>query len=254
MANPTHAEYSDKSLHYRDCLHSESYIVGLITSYLMRMLDTYRPRVDNPRVLDIGCGTQPLRAFLENRGWLYSGLDVEQRALNVKYICSLESPFPDDLKKSPYDLVICSEVLEHVADWRQSFRNLADSTKPGGRLLLTVPFIYQLHEQPYDFWRPTIYAIRKYASEAGFDLVDESMLGCGWDIFSTLLCACSHPVYIGKRRGAWRIGSLLNYLIKVFERRVIPFLRRRFHLELKGYYMVNGFVFCMPDKQLAASQ
>ena len=40
--------------------------------------------------------------------------------------------------------------------------NVAALLAPGGRVLLTVPHVYRLHEEPYDFWRPTLHAIHYF--------------------------------------------------------------------------------------------
>jgi SAM-dependent methyltransferase len=57
------------------------------------------------------------------------------------------------------DAVICSEVLEHVPNFAQAVAELGRVVKPGGRLVLTMPFFYPLHgidKQSYsDFWRVT---------------------------------------------------------------------------------------------------
>lgn len=232
---------------YRTYQVSEASVVRLITSYLMNVLSVYRPDVKCNRVLDVGCGKQPLRAMLEKDGWKYKGLDIEQRGCAVDFLCSLDEPFPVNILDEPFDLVLCIEVLEHISNWKQAFSNLAKSTKAGGLLVITAPFIFQLHEEPHDYWRPTVHAIRKYADSAGFSLVDAKMLGNGWDILETLLYSCIKcPLYLGRCRGGWRMSRPLHAFLKLVLHRVIPFLRRRFDLQLQGYYMTNGFIFTKP--------
>jgi hypothetical protein len=43
--------------------------------------------------------------------------------------------------------------------------------EPGGKLLLNVPFYYYLHEEPYDYYRYTKYALRRFAETSGFEII-----------------------------------------------------------------------------------
>jgi len=69
-------------------------------------------------------------------------------------------PFRD----ASFDVVVCSEVLEHVWDTTTAFVELKRVTRPGGWILVTVPFVYPLHEEPYDFVRLTPYSIQRHAA------------------------------------------------------------------------------------------
>jgi hypothetical protein len=53
-------------------------------------------------------------------------------------------------------------VLEHVADWDSSFRNLSALVAPTGVVIVTVPFIFPLHMEPVDFLRGTPYVIEQW--------------------------------------------------------------------------------------------
>ena len=54
-----------------------------------------------------------------------------------------------------YDVIVCTQVLEHVANPFLAAAELARILKPGGRLLLTVPAAYPYHAVPRDYWRFT---------------------------------------------------------------------------------------------------
>ncbi|NQU10570.1 methyltransferase domain-containing protein [bacterium] len=56
------------------------------------------------------------------------------------------------------DGILCSEVLEHVADYRVAIAEIARVLRPGGRVLITCPFLYPLHG-PADYWRFTPQAL-----------------------------------------------------------------------------------------------
>lgn len=140
------------------------------------------------RVLDVGCGDQPLRALLESVGMKYDSLDLAQnRAGTVGHLGPLALPLPDSLSGVHYDLLICTEVMEHIADWSSAWAAFAQLLAPGGRAVITVPFVYPLHEEPFDFWRPTSHALRHFASANGLRVLEERSVGDGGDVLGTLL-------------------------------------------------------------------
>ena len=52
---------------------------------------------------------------------------------------------------------------------------------------MTCPMFYPLHEEPYDFWRPTLHALDYFARRAGLRVVERQGAGDAWDILGTLL-------------------------------------------------------------------
>jgi len=139
-----------------------------------------------PRVLDAGCGAQPCRARVEKTGASYYSLDVcAQSGVKVDFIAPIdEKRLPESIYQSgPYDLILCSDVLEHVAEWDNLFANFYHSLAPSGHIILTSPHFFPLHEEPYDFWRPTPYSIRYLAQKHGFAIETEAPLGTGVGCF-----------------------------------------------------------------------
>ncbi len=58
-------------------------------------------------------------------------------------IACIDEPLPAELlNQGPFQFVLCTEVLEHVADWPMAFKNLASLMSSGGHLLITCPFFY----------------------------------------------------------------------------------------------------------------
>jgi hypothetical protein len=80
--------------------------------------------------------------------------------------------------------------MEHVADWEKAFKNLAMLMERGGRLLITCPHFYVLHEEPYDFWRPTLHALKYFGSRIGLRMLHQEAAGDAWDVLGTLLADC----------------------------------------------------------------
>src|SRR6185369_240008 len=93
------------------------------------------------RALDAGCGMQPFRPIIEAGGYRYSGLDVVQNRLGtVDLLGALDGVFPNQrFGEEPFDFILCTEVLEHVAGWDMAFKNIANSLASHGRILITCP-------------------------------------------------------------------------------------------------------------------
>ena len=67
-----------------------------------------------------------------------------------------------------YDLVLCSQVLEHIPEPVIVLKEIRRVLKPDGQAWLSAPLFYEEHETPYDFHRYTQFAWRRMAAEAGF--------------------------------------------------------------------------------------
>lgn len=125
--------------------------------------------------IDVGCGAMPYRTDLEAAGTSYAALDIEPRAAHLDYQCSVTdmAPVPD----AGFDTALCAEVLEHVAEPQRAVAELARILSVGGRLIVTVPFLARLHEEPHDFQRFTEHGLRRLLGEAGLDVVEIERTG-----------------------------------------------------------------------------
>ncbi len=155
-------------------------------------MNTRVPWAREGKVLDIGCGRQPFRKMLESFGFQYIGLDArEGPGVVADFVAVIDEPLPDSVRQEgPFSFVICTEVLEHVANWSQAFQNIAVLARPGTKVLITCPHFYQLHEEPYDFWRPTLHALHYFAERSGMRVVLERKAGDAWDVLGTVLVNC----------------------------------------------------------------
>lgn len=168
----------------------ESFIVPLLYGEIISQLEGIADQSGRDRVLDVGCGSQPFRRDLESRGYEYVGTDAQDPLGIVDYVAEIDRDLPPALiARGPFDLILCTEVLEHVADWQSAFTNLSACLAPGGRVIITCPFFYVVHEAPYDFWRPTLFALRSFATRAGLQEVEMKAVGTSWDVLGTLLGA-----------------------------------------------------------------
>lgn len=205
----------------------EEFIVPLLRQQIQDALAAYAvPAPPQGRALDVGCGGQPFRASLESIGYSYIGLDAQQNPENtVDVVSAIDEPLSMALTKhGPFHFLLCTEVMEHVADWDAAFKNLASLMTQGGRLLITCPQFYELHEEPYDFWRPTLHALNFYASRVGLKTLQQVAAGDAWDVLGTLLPSCQ-PYPVSNRlldRGATKLVAYSQRLLfKLLRHRLI---------------------------------
>jgi 2-polyprenyl-3-methyl-5-hydroxy-6-metoxy-1,4-benzoquinol methylase len=178
---------------YKPQISQEQFIVPLLKEHIDHVLNTYAsPAPVEGRALDVGCGRQPFRQELENLGYAYYSMDVTQNPEEtVDFLCELDKPLPAKLTSDrPFNFIFCTEVMEHIADWEMAFSNFAQLLAPGGKLFITCPHFYQIHEEPYDFWRPTPYALQYFADKYQLKTIYQVNAGNAWDVLGTALGSC----------------------------------------------------------------
>ena len=121
------------------------------------------------RTLDVGCGRKPYQAFL--RSTEYVGLEVDSataRAASLADVYYDGRAFPFEAQS--FDSVVATQVLEHVPSPDEFLSEIHRVLRDRGVLLLTVPFVWDEHEQPRDFTRFTSFGVRRCLEDAGFDV------------------------------------------------------------------------------------
>ncbi len=110
------------------------------------------------KLVDLGCGDMPFRHLIADCVSVYDSLDLFPRQ-QVTYVGNIQDM--NMIASESYDTAICLEVLEHVPDPFQAVREIGRILKPDGVLILSVPHLSRLHDEPYDFYRYTHYGIRR---------------------------------------------------------------------------------------------
>lgn len=130
------------------------------SEWVRTTLNLLNPEHRSIDLLDVGAGLSPYKAFAESLGYRYTSHDFSN------YVPSDLSPgiqssswsYPvhdwtcdilDVPDEAEADVVICTEVLEHVPDPVRALEKLAQLTRPSGYLLITVPFLSLMHQSPH---------------------------------------------------------------------------------------------------------
>jgi SAM-dependent methyltransferase len=120
-------------------------------------------------VLDVGCGRKPYRLFVPADR--YVGLEIDSphaRAHSHADAFYDGGAFP--FAEGEFDGVLCSQVLEHVFTPAGFLSEIHRVLRPGGCLVLAVPFVWDEHEQPHDFARYSSFGLRALLERAGFEV------------------------------------------------------------------------------------
>lgn len=124
---------------------------------MKRFVKAYMQRDRMYRILDVGSqdllepGTAYEFAYRNLfKGWFYEGLDVVE-GKNVDIVS--KDPYHYPIEDNMYDVVISSQVMEHVPDLHAFIKECARVLKPGGLMCMVVPYKWRLHAVPVDCWR-----------------------------------------------------------------------------------------------------
>lgn len=123
------------------------------------------------RVLDVGCGDRWIEENIRS-GTEYIGLD---------YPLTVSKGYPGrvdvfaDGQRLPFkadsiDTVLLLDVLEHIVSPGSVLAEAYRVLKPGGLVVLQVPFLYPLHDEPHDYHRWTDYGLRLLLERQGFKI------------------------------------------------------------------------------------
>jgi SAM-dependent methyltransferase len=187
------------------------------------------------RVLDVGCGRMPFRESVLRHAASYEGLDREARRDGVAYLTDVVTM--SGVPRDSFDTVLCLEVLEHVPSPQRALGAIREVMRPGAKLVVTVPHLSRLHEQPHDYWRFTEHGLRAIAEAAGLEVV-ELRPHAGLASFighqaSTLLLGLTWQVPVVRQ-----VALVLNRAVLVPVPRWIDRVIDPSHLAPAGYVLV----------------
>lgn len=120
-------------------------------------------------VLDVGAGRNYLKSDLVGlyKQWISLDFDIRANDLDLQ---GDGQRLP--LKSNIADTVISIDVLEHVPSPEKFVSELHRVLKPGGKVILSTPFFFYLHEEPYDFFRFSRYGLKELFERNGFEVLE----------------------------------------------------------------------------------
>ncbi|WP_016834353.1 class I SAM-dependent methyltransferase [Herbaspirillum lusitanum] len=144
----------------------------IIRNGLYKEIKHFSPLMQG-RILDFGCGSKPYEELFVNAEQ-YIGVDI--KVSGHDHVASKVDFFYDGktlpFDSSYFDGLVSFETLEHVFEPDSIFSELNRVLKSGGKLMLSVPFVWDEHETPYDFARYTSFGMLHLLSKHGFEVLE----------------------------------------------------------------------------------
>jgi len=119
-------------------------------------------------LVDLGCGSAPYKEFFLQYVQKYVGVDWGNTLHNSKadVVSNLNEKI--DLPDAYADTIVSFSVLEHLCEPQLFLNESYRVLKNEGRIILGVPWMWQVHEAPHDYFRYTPYGLKYLFEKAGY--------------------------------------------------------------------------------------
>lgn len=142
-------------------------------------------------LLDLGCGFVPYYEFYKDLVRKVTCVDWEHSLHKnefLDYYMDLNRPLA--LESQSFDTVLLTDVLEHIYQPVQLLSEVARVLRPAGRLIMGVPFLYGLHEEPFDYHRYTEFTLRQMCKDQGLEVISLTPYGGAPEILMDNTAKC----------------------------------------------------------------
>lgn len=171
-------------------------------------------------ILDAGAGRLAYRELIKQFAAKYTSSDFMQTHPDLDVVTDIEDmPF----KTGQFEVVFCSQVLEHVPHPWLAFGEIHRVLKKNGVAIITVPMLGYIHNAPYDFFRYTEFGLKNMAEDAGFTVKELAAIGGFFSFLGYVRSTLIMPLF-----GLPLVGDVIfwtNYLcakLDIFLDTVVP--------------------------------
>ncbi len=142
----------------------------VVRKELMSAMRSLAPALEGT-TLDIGCGHRPYeKIFTHSSSYVGLEYDTPHNRSRFKKIDAWYRGERFPFERESFDSAILTQVLEHVFNPDIMLSEIHRVLKPGGQLLLSVPFAWDEHEQPHDYARYSSFGLIHLLEKHGFQI------------------------------------------------------------------------------------
>lgn len=207
--------------------HRLSYIVEELPRRL-RALAADVPLPPGGTVLDYGCADMPYRSFFAADAH-YLGADLPG---NPEATVQIADDGTVPVADATVDVVLSTQVLEHVGDPAVYLAECARVLRPGGRMLLSTHGLMVFHPDPVDYWRWTCAGLRRAVEQTGLEV----------ERFEGIMGLTATGLQFVQDAWYWRLPGPLRHLYALVIQSLIKLAER---FERPSHRELNALVFAL---------
>ena len=155
--------------------------IKIAADLILKTITEVVPKYARGRLIDIGCGTKPYAHIFSPYVSSYFGVDFAPTSSHHYGESTKADLFIDGtdtkLPSESFDTVLSTQVLEHVLETDRYIVECYRLLAKGGIGIFTIPFVWQTHAEPNDFFRFTRYALEQLFKQHGFRIVELRPIG-----------------------------------------------------------------------------
>lgn len=209
----------------------------LITDIVAKYYDKYLKLYAKGKLLDLGCGKVPFYEVYKDLVSNNICADWENSLHKnefLDYTIDLTKQLPFD--NESFDTIILSDVLEHIHSPEILWKEMQRVLTKGGKIIMNVPFYYRLHEKPYDYYRYTEFALKRYVEMSEMNLIMLEAIGGAPEIMADIFAKnIIHLPLVGKPLAIFTQYISFLFINTKFGKRVSSSTGRTFPF---GYFLV----------------
>lgn len=213
---------------------SSRLVADIVANYYQRYLTRYA----TGKLIDLGCGRVPFYGLYKDHVDSITCVDWENSVHQNPFLdltCDLTQPLP--FSDESFDTILLSDVLEHIPEPENLWKEMQRILRPEGRIILNVPFFYKLHEIPHDYLRYTEFALRRFAERNRLKVVLLTPMGGIPEVVSDLMAKLFYKIPFAGSILAMAVQSMCNLFIRTGPgRRISNKTAPQFPM---GYFMVT---------------
>ncbi|MBX3228110.1 MAG: class I SAM-dependent methyltransferase [Labilithrix sp.] len=143
-ALPTTEQLDELYAKYHYAAGPERVLPSFLDRLVVDVIESFSPHRENGRILDVGFGDGGILRAAKNAGWDAHGVEFSRAAIIAGMARGLGPLYEGDFRTiplpgAPFDVVVMSELIEHVTDPPSMLRRAAEVLRPGGLLYMTTP-------------------------------------------------------------------------------------------------------------------